>query len=341
VIVSLAGNEAFPQRQQFYISGVNDPSSWSALDFGEKEGNSDPIEAVYACNEILNVFGLTTMERWLDLPNGPAFPFVRMQGGGLINTGLAAPFAVCNSGPTLVWLGNDAQGQLVAWKLEGQVPQRISNFAVEYQWRNYDVTGASAYTYEENGHYFWVINFPVPDQTWVCDLSTIGPDQKPCWHERLFWDGVRWHADIARYHAWSFPIGHVVGDYANGNLYLQSTDILTDNCHNIRRLRVSPHVNNEMKWSWYSRFRIQIQSGIYATGVTYTLSLRTSDDGGFNFGNYLDRSGGLLGNYEGVVPVEWYRLGRSRNRVFEVSTSDPVPICWVDAYIELRQGSGV
>jgi len=330
VIVSLAGNEPDPQRRQFFISGLTDPSTWNPLDVGEKEGNPDPNVAVFATQEILFVLGMTTTELWLDNPNGPAFPFQRMQGGGLINQGLASPWLITAMNGGLQWIGNDSSGTLVAWQMKGQTPQRISNHAVEYRWRNYDVTGASAYGYQENGHYFFVAHFPIPDMTWVADLSTLGPDGKPCWHKRLQWDGFNWHADIGRYHAWSFPVAHVVGDYRNGNLYIQSVDVGGDNCADIRWVRITPHIFDEQRRFLSSRLRLYMETG--TTSTAPVINLRISNDGGYTWGPYLAVTAGALGNFNFVV--EWLRLGISRNRVYEISGTDSVTKALVDAFLE-------
>lgn len=336
VIVSLGAHENEPERREFFISGLNDPSSWDPLDVGKKEANSDPIVAVFAAYEVLGVFGLSTLELWLDNPNGPAFPFQRMQGGGVLNAGLASPWTIATMDGTVVWLGNDMQGELVVWQLRGQTPIRVSNHAVEYRWRNYDVTGASAYSYQENGHYFYVLHFPIPDATWCMDSSTIGPDGKPVWHERASWDGFNWHADIGRYHAWSFPIAHVVGDYQANNLYIQSIDILSDNCQCIRRLRASPHIFEERRRFITNRFRVYMQTGTVpatGSGSNPQVSLRMSNDGGWTFGPYLTVSAGLIGEYGFLV--QWYRTGISSNRIYEVSFCEQIPVAIVDAFVEL------
>lgn len=335
IIVSMAPTAADPIRRRFYISGVNRPSWWSPVDYGTKEANSDPIAAVFAAYEQLLVLGLTTVEDWYDNPNGAAFPFQRVQGGGVIEAGCASPWTIIKMDNTVCWLGTDNRGQLTFWELRGTTPIRISNHAVEYQWRNYDVTGASAYAYQEGGHYFGMVHFPIPDVTWCFDTATLGRDGKPVWHERLAWDGSTWHADIGRYHGFSFPVGHCVGDYNTSNLYLMSVDVFEDNCLPIRRLRVSPHIFDEQRRVLFSRFRLYAQTGIVPAtgdGSAPIFSLRISNDGGYTWGPYLNTSAGLIGDFKLVI--EWLRLGISRNRVWEVSTNEPIPIAWVDAFVE-------
>ena len=335
-IVSLGQNEADPERRQFFISRLNDPSYWSPLDVGEKEGASDPIIAVFAAYEMLLLFGQKTMEIWYNNPNGPAFPFQRVQGGGLIECGLVGPFFVAKAQYTVVWLGIDDRGTMVAYMLRGMTPVRISNHAVEYRWRNYDATGGNCYTYQENGHEFVCFQFPIPDHTWVADLTTLGPDGKPCWHERLGWDGSQYHADHSRFHAYSFPIAHVTGDYDQPLLYIQSVDIPNDNCANIRRLRISPPIFSEEMRFITNSLRLYMETGTYpATGPGSTphVSMRFSNDGGHTWSQYYTLSAGLIGQYRFLIT--WLRLGMSRNRVYEISSDDPIPNgAWIDAYHE-------
>ena len=66
------------------------------------------------------------------------------------------------------------------------------------------------------------------------------------------------------------------------------------------------------------------------------MTLRWSDDGGHSWSNGYDRDCGQAGQY--VKRVIWRRLGRSRNRTYEVSFSDAVPCRIVDAYLVAMPG---
>jgi hypothetical protein len=59
--------------------------------------------------------------------------------------------------------------------------------------------------------------------------------------------------------------------------------------------------------------------------------LRWSDDGGHTWSNYYEQGLGLTGNY--LKRAIWRRLGRSRNRIYEISCDDPVALRIVDAYV--------
>jgi hypothetical protein len=338
VIVNLAPNDADPLRRQVFISGLNDPSTWDPLDVFEKEGQPDPVVAVFAAYETLLVFGAASMEIFYDVPTGAAQPFQRVQGGGLIECGLASPWTIVKMDGTVVWLGTDNRGGYVVWELRGMTPTRISNHAIETLIADFNSNSATAFSYQEEGHFFYVLHFPLDDRTIVCDTSTIGPDGKPMWHERLHWDGSMWRADLGRYHA--FVPGavnrHVLADPNNGNLYIQRLGLYDDNGTAIRRLRASPHLTDEKRRTLFSRFRLFMQTGISvpATGQSSAplVSLRLSDDGGYTWGPYLTTSAGKLG--EVGLLVEWYRMGKSRNRVYEVTIEELIPIALVDAFSE-------
>jgi hypothetical protein len=72
------------------------------------------------------------------------------------------------------------------------------------------------------------------------------------------------------------------------------------------------------------------------TGVDPQVMLRMSNDGGKTWGTEMMRSTGKVGEYG--KRVRWDRLGRARRRVFEISTSDPVPYRITGATIQLGQG---
>ena len=59
--------------------------------------------------------------------------------------------------------------------------------------------------------------------------------------------------------------------------------------------------------------------------------LRWSDDGGHTWSNEYAVGAGMAGNFR--RRVEWRRLGRSRDRVYEISVTDPIPWRVVDAYL--------
>jgi hypothetical protein len=62
------------------------------------------------------------------------------------------------------------------------------------------------------------------------------------------------------------------------------------------------------------------------------IDMRFSDDGARTWSNVRTESIGQTGEYK--KRVRWLRLGKSRNRVYEVVDSDPVNITFVDAFVK-------
>ncbi|MFE1676613.1 hypothetical protein ACFMJE_18460, partial [Acinetobacter baumannii] len=73
----------------------------------------------------------------------------------------------------------------IVYRAVGYTGKRISTHAIEYAIQSYStITDAIAFTYQQEGHSFYVLTFPTADKTWVFDVST------ELWHERAgFVDG--------------------------------------------------------------------------------------------------------------------------------------------------------
>jgi len=72
-------------------------------------------------------------------------------------------------------------------------------------------------------------------------------------------------------------------------------------------------------------------------GSNPQLMLRVSNDGGHSFGNERWVSMGRIGEYKNRAVFR--RLGRSKNRVYEISGTDPVLIALIDAYQDALPGT--
>ena len=73
----------------------------------------------------------------------------------------------------IFWLGQDARGQGMVYRSNGYTGQRISTHAVEWQIQQYGtLSDAIGYTYQQDGHSFYVLIFPTANTTWVDRKST-------------------------------------------------------------------------------------------------------------------------------------------------------------------------
>lgn len=332
------------------VSNAFDATTWDPLQFVLWQ-QPDNLVAVVAGFQELWIFGSQHIEIWYDAGTFP-FPFQRVQ-GGVLDQGCAAPATPTKLDNTIFWLGADSRGRCVAWRANGWTPQRVSNHAVESQWNKYPSVGnAVGWSYQEEGHSFYVLWFPsggppsAPTNgrgaTWVYDVATSW------WHERS-WQNPADNADEAHLgscHAFVFG-QHMVGDRSSGKIYVQSIEgKFTDNGNLIKRLRSCPHISTEMRWYKFGKLLVDMQvagglpGGIPSTGQGSNplVMLRVSDDGGFTWSNIRTASAGKVGEY--LTRVQWYQLGRSMNRVYEVSITDPIDVAFIDAYSKSTPGTG-
>lgn len=304
------------------ISGLLDGLTWDPTQVAQRSAASDPWKSMLVVGKNIWLFGELTTELWYDSGDSP-FPFAPFP-GALIPMGIAATFSPCQVDTSVIWLAQNNQGQRTVVKAQGVTTQKISTFAVDTALSGYDrVDDAEAYSYQEHGHTFYVLNLPSANATWVYD------DTQGLWHERGDWsiDENQYNVDRPRCHAAIYD-QHLVGDRTTGKVFTMSTHTYTNADGNgIRWLRRTPGQMTEQVPQRFDALRLFVQAGVglqTGQGSDPQVCLRYSDDGGQTWSNELWRSIGAVGKYGQIV--EWNRLGRSRYpRVWEVSGSDPVP----------------
>jgi len=181
-----------------------------------------------------------------------------------------------------------------------------------------------------------VLTFPTAGKTWVFDATTN------LWHNRGYWDVATstYKAYRAMWHC--FAQGkHLVGDLLRGVIYEMKDDVYTDvGGVAIRRFRRGPHLAQEQLLVVHHFFQLDMDVGVglnSGQGSDPQVMLRWSDDGGNTWSNEHWRSAGKRGQYR--TRVLWNRLGSSRDRIYEVAMSDPVPWKLVDAFIRMTVGT--
>lgn len=323
-----------PNSQKMWITQLLDGTSIDPLDFASTEGSPDGLIAVASNFREVWAFGTNSIEVWYDT-GATDFPLQRIQ-GAFNELGLAAPYSVAKMDNGLFWLGRDRRGQGIVYRANGYTGQRISTHAVEWQIQQYaDMSDAIAYTYQQDGHSFYVLIFPSANTTWVYDIAT------QAWHERAgFVNGA-----FTRHRSncqMSFHNKIVVGDFENGNIYAFDLDDYSDNGSIqkwLRSWRALPTGQNNLKRTAQHSLQLDIESGTglnLGQGSDPELMLRWSDDGGHTWSNEHWAKMGKIGEY--YRRVFWRRLGMTlklRDRVYEVSGTDPVKIAIMGAELIL------
>lgn len=321
----------FYQSNKFQISQVLDGTSWPGQLVNAVSVFADNIVSIKVNHRELWVYGIHRTQPYQDTGSANVFDVIQ---GALIETGNVATFSTCRVDNSLFWVGQDERGALIAWRSNGYTPARISTHAVEVWLRQQQgIADLVSYSYQDGGHLFWVLYVRDSDCSWVYDVG------EGMWHKRAAWVNEKYEPHWSWNHAYCFG-KTLVGDWKTGNIYQMSADSLTDNGTNIRRLRRAPTITNEKDWIYHSQLTVDFQAGV---GPQPPLedgdgnprepeaALRWSDDRGQNWSNQHVRGLGMAGQYN--KRVFWMRLGRSRNRVYELVVTDPVPVAIVDSYI--------
>lgn len=321
-----------PNSNEFYLSDL-DAITFTAPANSTKDGYPDNISAHVSVNRYLWLLGDQTIEIWQDTGNN-LNPFEYIP-GSFIQYGCVSPFAATKMANTLFWLGKDQTGSGIVFIANGQAPQRISTHAVELALQSYStISDAISFSYQENGHLFFVLTFPTANATWCYD-TTSG-----LWHERCYLNQGVFERHRANCYAFAYGL-HIVGDYANGNIYELSSTTYSDNGNPIVRQRVTPHIAKDMARIFYQSLQLDIESGTGLDGIQQGTNpqavLQWSNDGGHNWSNEVWSSFGPIGatKYRAI----WRRLGQARNRVFKVTITDPVKVVMMGAELHLEQGA--
>jgi hypothetical protein len=314
-----------PNSQKIWVTQLLDGTSIDPLDFASAEGSPDGVVAVLTDHRELWVFGTDTAEVWYNT-GGLDFPLTRIQ-GAFNELGCAAPYSVAKMDNQIYWLGKDARGQGIVYRAAGYMGQRISTHAIEWQMQEYpDLSDAVGYTYQQDGHSFYVLNFPTANTTWVYDVAT------GAWHERAAFSNGEFYRHRGN-NMCNFNGNIIIGDYENGNIYTFDLNVYADNGQPqkwLRSWRALPTGANNLTRTAQHGMQLDCETGVginNGQGSNPQAMLRWSDDGGHTWSNEHWKSMGRIGRY-GFRTI-WRRLGMTlkiRDRVYEVSGTDPVRI---------------
>jgi hypothetical protein len=246
-----------PGTQILWVTGIFDGTLIDPLAFAAAESTPDNVVAVVSNNREVWVFGTGTTEVWYDAALTP-FPLSPIQ-GAYNEIGCIARSSIAKLDNSLFWLGADPRGYGIVYRNQGYTGKRISTHAIEFAIQSYgDVSDAVAYTYQQEGHAFYVLAFPTAGKTWVYDVATTA------WHERAGWDNGVFTRHRSQCQM-SFDSQTIVGDYENGNLYAFDLDVYADNSNTqkwLRSWRPIPENQNNLMRSAQHTLQLMCESGV-------------------------------------------------------------------------------
>ena len=327
-----------PDSQNWACTDLQSTLSTQAL-YGTKDGYVDKLVTLIVDRRQVYLLGEVTSEVWTDVGNVisgiTSFPFARVPGTSM-QSGCNAPNSVARFGNSFALVARDTRGDSTIQMIDGYSFKRISTHAVEQSIINQATDDAIGFSYQEEGHEMYVVTFPSVGNglTWVYDLST------GLWHKWLSWNAATNQFGRCRVNCITFfNHKHVVGDFENGKIYCLDNEVYTEDGAPIRRLRRAPHITSDLQRQFFESLQIQFQPGVGLStgqGQDPQVMLRWSNDGGSTWSNEHWTTIGKIGQYQNRAI--WRRLGWSRDRIYEVSLTDPIKAVIVSA--ELKASAG-
>ena len=326
---------------KFYVSSLNDGSTWNVLNFALFQSNPDELQAVNTLKRRIYLFGKYTTEVWYDAGDSD-FP-LRRDNNSLFEHGIASPGTVREGFEVMFYLAQNKDGAAGVMLVAGtDTPRKISSPEVDLYLQGVtNLSDSSAILYKENGYTFYQLSFTTDNRTFVYVLET---DK---WHELSLADGSR---HPAQSHAF-FNNKHYIGVYNANKIYELSYKFFTYGGDLIRCQIINPPLfNNEHTRIRADRYELEVITGmpsgtlpnqdiypqlneLIVNNQEATVILYVSRDGGRTFGNGIRAGIGLLGNYR--KRVIWRRLGCmwARRMVLKIEFPYLIPFIVVGSYI--------
>jgi hypothetical protein len=313
---------------QVFYSELNNPTNIPGLNFFTAESLPDEIVAITTSEDSILLHGADSTEPWYDSGDVDN-PFQRIQGGTMYS-GCGWPDTALRLDNSAWWVEKDKDGAGIVRRTQGATPIRVSTSAVERFLRT--ASNVSAHSYQEDGHTFYVLN--ADEGSWAYDLKTQE------WSERAWLNPASGQQERARPECHAYALGgHVVTDYENGKVYLQSLDYLSDAGQEIKRTRITPHSDQDGRAIIIDELFLDFATGVGLDGTQQGTDpqamLRVSKDGA-TFGIERWASMGKIGEYG--KRVRFHRLGRGTDWLLEITVSDPVVTALMGGDVKARVG---
>jgi len=291
--------------QQFFISELNSVS-FIGTDFASAEGSPDNLVGLISDHRQLWLFGELSIEVWYNSGNAD-FPFERIQ-GSFAQRGCLNARTISAMDNTVYWVGDDG----MVYRANGYTPTRISNEATEYEIAKIASSELEAFTYYEEGHYFYCLSMN-GNVTLVYDAKT------QLWHTRKSVGTKRWMI-----HGVSNVYDKIIGFSDTAKAYEVSLDYTTEDGTVINREAITTPISKGVDYFTVSQFEVDMETGQSSIGTEDEISIEISKDGGQTFSFPRSISLGKIAEFK--TRAVWRRLGRARNMSIRVKTRSKAPI---------------
>lgn len=357
-----------PQTQKWGASDLLSPIS-SSLSYAFKDGAPDDLVALIVDHREIYLMGEVSSEVWTDVGAVP-FPFQRIPGTSTQH-GIAAEFSVSRLGNSFAYVSRNNRGQAQIMQMKGYLPERISTHAVENTLVGVNIDDAISWTYQLEGHEVYVVTFPTINLTWAFDYTTqmwhkwLYTAENNAYERHrgnccAVFQGMVLVGDYANGKIYELSKSHYTDDGVNTRRLRRAPHLVSDFQRQYfdefqiqfqpgvgttgLSVRAVQYTSNPDPYYIYPDATLTIgplesfviglasPTPISETTTYPQAMLRWSNDGGSTWSKEYWVTIGQLGKY--TNRAIWRRLGMARDRVFEVSITDPVNAVIVSANLK-------
>jgi hypothetical protein len=312
------------------VSDVGNGASANGLNIIGEETLPDDLVRDYVFDEVIYRCGVRSIVGWYN--SGVGSPPIEKLQGRVFTVGLAAIHSIAETDEAFYWLGDDHS----IYRASAGRKERVSTDAISNQISKFDtVSDAVGNVMTFEGQNFYCLTFPSENKTFIIS-EELGENG---------WFEISSGTSDGKYQGSSFISAYgkiFVADEANGNIYDLDLETYTNNNEELQRTRVTQSVNGDLLNSKGKRVQMSELKIIMETGVGLVsgqgedprIMIEYSDDGGQTWSAGSWPRVGRMGEF--TLQVYFYNLGSFYDRMFRLSTTDPVSYSLFSATIDLR-----
>lgn len=316
--------------KQLFVSNLNTPLVFDALDFGSAEGDPDRIVTQVLDHDELSIIGQDTTENFKLIQRSTlGFP-LQIIPGAFTEKGASSKFGVVKFDNTYLFIGGGENEKPAIWRqASSSQAVKISTDAIDNEIQKFseeEISNAFSMTYSEKGQFlaiFTFVSITRPSKTFFYNATTSALSGRSVWSEMQ--TGVSdnsWRVNTIVKAYGKF----LCGDSIDGRIGELDSNNFTDYDESIFcQAATSPFSQNGTD-IFAGEFCATFEAGVGLTvgdGSDPVVRMDYSDDGAKTFSFETERKLGKIGEYG--HDALWRRQGRFPDqRVVRITATDDV-----------------
>ena len=312
--------------KQLFVSNLNAPLTFDALDFGSAEGDPDRIVTQVLDHDELSILGQRTTEKF-KLVGGVGFPLAIIP-GAFTEKGSAAKFGIVKFDNSYMFIGGGVNEQPAIWRqASSSRALKVSTDAIDNAMQKFtkeEIADSFAMTYSQRGQFlaiFTINSTRIPSVTFVYNSTASALSGGLVWS--TFQTGVTlnsWRVNTIVKAYGKF----LCGDSIDGRIGELDAKLFTDYDNTLfRQCTLQPFSSNGTT-IFAGEFEAGFEAGVGLTGkASPQVRMDFSDNGAMSFKFETTRNIGKIGEY-GQRSI-WKRQGDFPvSRFIRLTVTDPI-----------------